>query len=84
MSRRTRGEGEGEKEKEKAATRPKVLSDSTYATETAYASSATATLEAIQAAANPPSAWVFSRRISVSIAEKKSGAQARSSSRSSH
>jgi coatomer subunit beta len=49
-------EREKEKEKgtEKAVARPKVLADGTYATETAYTSSATAKLEAIQATAKPP------------------------------
>jgi len=44
-----------DKEKEKAASsRPKVLADGTYATETAFSSSATARLEALKAASKPP------------------------------
>ncbi|KAF6753335.1 coatomer beta subunit, partial [Ephemerocybe angulata] len=52
------GDEEGEdkeKEKERAsAHKPKVLADGTYATETAYSSSANAKLEAVKAAAKPP------------------------------
>ncbi|KAF8636776.1 hypothetical protein AX16_010977 [Volvariella volvacea WC 439] len=50
------GAGEDkEKEKERAASsRPRVLADGTYATETAYSSAATARLEAVKAAAKPP------------------------------
>ncbi|CAA7265013.1 unnamed protein product [Cyclocybe aegerita] len=51
------GEGEEEKEKEKPkepSSRPKVLADGTYATETAYTSASTARLEAVKAAAKPP------------------------------
>ncbi|KAG6846452.1 hypothetical protein H0H93_013886, partial [Arthromyces matolae] len=49
-------EGEDkEKEKEKAASRPRVLADGTYATETAYSTSTSAArLEAVKAAAKPP------------------------------
>ncbi|KAG6891639.1 hypothetical protein C0992_001325 [Termitomyces sp. T32_za158] len=49
-------EGEGkDKEKEKAAaSRPRVLADGTYATETAYSSTTTARLEAVKAASKPP------------------------------
>ncbi|GLB43734.1 putative the coatomer is a cytosolic protein complex that binds to dilysine motifs and reversibly associates with Golgi non- clathrin-coated vesicles, which further mediate biosynthetic protein transport from the ER, via the Golgi up to the trans Golgi network [Lyophyllum shimeji] len=46
-----------EKEKEKAAaaaSRPRVLADGTYATETAYTSTAAAKLEAVKAASKPP------------------------------
>ena len=45
----------GSEKKEKVASRPKVLADGTYATETAYTSSSTtAKLVAIQAATKPP------------------------------
>lgn len=37
-----------------AATKPKVLADGTYATETAFTSTTTARLEAVKAAAKPP------------------------------
>ncbi|KAG6901575.1 hypothetical protein C0995_010343 [Termitomyces sp. Mi166 len=44
-----------EKEKEKAsASRPRVLADGTYATETAYSSTTAARLEAVKAASKPP------------------------------
>ena len=36
------------------STRPKVLADGTYATETAFTSMSTARLEAVKAAAKPP------------------------------
>ena len=45
---------EGDEKKESVTTRPKVLADGTYATETAYSSTATARLEAVQAADKPP------------------------------
>ncbi|KAJ3514551.1 hypothetical protein NLJ89_g2313 [Agrocybe chaxingu] len=53
------GETEEDKEKEKEkpkepSSRPKVLADGTYATETAYTSASTARLEAVKAAAKPP------------------------------
>jgi coatomer subunit beta len=48
------GGGGEKKEKEKMSTRPKVLADGTYATETAYTTSTTAKLEAIQATTKPP------------------------------
>ncbi|KAF9055737.1 coatomer protein [Panaeolus papilionaceus] len=48
-------EEEKEKEKPKEPTsRPKVLADGTYATETAYSSAGAARLEAVKAAAKPP------------------------------
>jgi coatomer subunit beta len=46
--------GEGDEKKESVTTRPKVLADGTYATETAYSSTASARLEAVQAADKPP------------------------------
>ena len=45
---------EDEERKESVTTKPKVLADGTYATETAYSSTATARLEAVQAATKPP------------------------------
>ena len=45
---------EGDEKKESVTTKPKVLADGTYATETAYSSTATAWLEAVQAATKPP------------------------------
>ncbi len=45
---------EGDEKKESVTTRPKVLADGTYATETAYSSTASARLEAVQAADKPP------------------------------
>jgi coatomer subunit beta len=53
------GEDEKEKNAEGAAGsgvtgRPKVLADGTYATETAYTSTANVKLEAVKAAAKPP------------------------------
>jgi vesicle coat complex subunit len=45
---------EGDEKKESVTTRPKVLADGTYATETAYSSTATARLEAVKAASKPP------------------------------
>ena len=50
------GDEAGDKEKPKAdgASRPKVLADGTYATETAYTSTTAARLEAVKAAAKPP------------------------------
>ncbi|KAL0952200.1 hypothetical protein HGRIS_008809 [Hohenbuehelia grisea] len=50
-------EGEGEdkdKDKKKADSRPRVLADGTYATESAYTSTSAARLEAVKAAAKPP------------------------------
>ena len=44
---------EGDK-KESVTTRPKVLADGTYATETAYSSTTSARLEAVKAASKPP------------------------------
>jgi len=44
----------GDEKKESVTTRPKVLADGTYATETAYSSTATARLEAVKAASKPP------------------------------
>ena len=46
--------GEGDEKKESVTTRPKVLADGTYATETAYSGTASARLEAVQAADKPP------------------------------
>ena len=44
-----------EKEKPKeGSSRPKVLADGTYATETAFTSSSAANLEAVKAASKPP------------------------------
>jgi coatomer subunit beta len=45
---------EGDEKKESVTTKPKVLADGTYATETAYSSTASARLEAVQAADKPP------------------------------
>jgi len=45
---------DGDEKKESVTTRPKVLADGTYATETAYTSTASARLEAVQAADKPP------------------------------
>jgi len=45
---------EKEKEKPKAESRPKVLADGTYATESAYTSAGAARLEAVKAASKPP------------------------------
>jgi len=45
---------EGDERKESVTTRPKVLADGTYATETAYLSTASARLEVVQAADKPP------------------------------
>ncbi|KAF5312232.1 hypothetical protein D9619_002508 [Psilocybe cf. subviscida] len=47
-------EEEVEKPKTEGSTRPKVLADGTYATETAYTSASSARLEAVKAAAKPP------------------------------
>jgi len=44
----------GDEKKESVTTRPKVLADGTYATETAFSSTATARLEAVKAASKPP------------------------------
>jgi coatomer subunit beta len=46
--------GGGDEKKESVTTRPKVLADGTYATETAYSSTASARLEAVKAASKPP------------------------------
>ena len=51
------GGDEDEKPKEeevKAGGKPKILADGTYATESAYTSSAAARLEAVKSAAKPP------------------------------
>jgi len=49
------GEGKDkEKEKRVEGGRPKVLADGTYATETAFSSSAAANLEVVKAASKPP------------------------------
>lgn len=45
---------EGDEKKESVTTRPKVLADGTYATETAYSSTTSARLEAVKAASKPP------------------------------
>ena len=45
---------EGDEKKESVTTKPKVLADGTYATETAYSSTTSAQLEAVQAATKPP------------------------------
>jgi coatomer subunit beta len=45
---------EGEKKDGGRGGRPKVLADGTYATETAYTSTANAKLDAVKAAAKPP------------------------------
>jgi coatomer subunit beta len=47
-------EEDAEKPKTEGSSRPKVLADGTYATETAYTSASTARLEAVKAAAKPP------------------------------
>jgi coatomer subunit beta len=47
-------EKEGDEKKESVTTRPKVLADGTYATETAYSSTTSARLEAVKAASKPP------------------------------
>jgi coatomer subunit beta len=44
----------GDEKKESVTTRPKVLADGTYATETAYSSTTSARLEAVKAASKPP------------------------------
>ena len=49
------GDEEEEKEKPKeGGTKPKALADGTYATESAYASTSTARLEAVKSTAKPP------------------------------
>jgi coatomer subunit beta len=45
---------DGDEKKESITTKPKVLADGTYATETAYSSAAPARLEAVKAANKPP------------------------------
>ena len=45
---------EGDEKKESITTKPKVLADGTYATETAYSSTTSARLEAVKAANKPP------------------------------
>ncbi|KAI0307627.1 coatomer beta subunit [Multifurca ochricompacta] len=45
---------EGDEQKESITTKPRVLADGTYATETAYSSTASARLEAVKAANKPP------------------------------
>lgn len=45
---------EGDEKKESVTTKPKVLADGTYATETAFSSTASARLEAVKAASKPP------------------------------
>jgi coatomer subunit beta len=45
---------EGDEKKESITTKPKVLADGTYATETAYLSTTSARLEAVKAANKPP------------------------------
>jgi len=45
---------EGDEKKESVTTRPKVLADGTYATETAFSSTTSARLEAVKAASKPP------------------------------
>jgi coatomer subunit beta len=47
-------EKEGDEKKESVTTKPKVLADGTYATETAFSSTASARLEAVKAASKPP------------------------------
>jgi coatomer subunit beta len=47
-------EKEPAKDKEKVSARPKILADGTYATETAYTSTAAVRLEAVKAASKPP------------------------------
>lgn len=47
-------EKEGDEKKESVTTRPKVLADGTYATETAYSSTTSARLEAVKSASKPP------------------------------
>ena len=47
-------EKEEKEEKPKESTKPKVLADGTYATETAFTSASTARLEAVKAASKPP------------------------------
>ena len=47
-------EKKGDESKPAASSKPRVLADGTYATETAYSSAATARLEAVKAAAKPP------------------------------
>jgi len=50
---------EGDEKKESVTTKPKVLADGTYATETAYSSTASARLEAVKAANKPPLRSMF-------------------------
>ena len=45
---------EGDEKKESVTTKPKVLADGTYATETAYSSTSSARLEEVKAANKPP------------------------------
>lgn len=48
------GEADADKPKEVSTTKPKVLADGTYATESAYTSTSAARLEAVKAAVKPP------------------------------
>jgi coatomer subunit beta len=50
---------DGDEKKEAATTKPKVLADGTYATESAYSSTASARLEAVKAANKPPLRCLF-------------------------
>jgi coatomer subunit beta len=50
---------DGDEKKESATTKPKVLADGTYATETAYSSTSSARLEAVKAANKPPLRSLF-------------------------
>ena len=51
---------EGDEKKESVTTKPKVLADGTYATETAYSSTSSARLEEVKAASKPPLRCMFS------------------------
>jgi len=53
-------EEEKEKPKEGGGSKPKVLADGTYATESAYTSTGAARLEAVKSAAKPPLRSMFS------------------------
>ena len=50
---------DGDDKKESSTTKPKVLADGTYATETAYTSTASARLEAVKSANKPPLRSLF-------------------------
>lgn len=58
---------DGEKKEGGRGGRPKVLADGTYATETAYTSTANAKLDAVKAAAKPPLRSEFSLMFSLML-----------------